>query len=563
MMNQSQKQYDELRLLISQSEEGDIGLEGMQRLNNILLNDPQARKYYREYIHTNVILKSLYANEQFSFKKPEEYEPQQGYIDLFCELAQYEKTAPEIEIPTEKSQRELIHEIVYSPREKQKVTKFQIVTFMLSAAAILFFVLFFEYVPPKGGIEVATLSDSINAKWLDIDVPMQNGTRLTIANNKRKLRDGVIELTFDNYVKAIIEAPAEFQILANDRIYLNYGKVYVVVPKEAIGFSVYTSNAKVIDLGTEFGAQVNAYGDTQLYVFKGKTSLVAGRESNRISMEVTKDTAKRISGITQEISDCSFKDQLFVRRISSADKLVWRGESVVDLADIVGGGNGFGTGRKGGGIDPTTGKLVAELSMSAKVQEECRYSEVVENRYIDGVFVPLGDETPQIVTSRGDVFEECPKTDGRYWVEITNKPIIGFPQDPDSMRLAQLNGVEYGSNTHPGIMMHANTGITFDLEAIRSIIPNSRIRRFTSFCGLSETLNGLPLMDDASADMWVLVDGQRREKIHVDFSNKSNDFITVLINDNDRFLTLISCSDWNAGDWTLFGDPVLDLELKD
>jgi len=102
MMNQSQKQYDELRLLISQSEEGDIGLEGMQRLNNILLNDPQARKYYREYIHTNVILKSLYANEQFSFKKPEEYEPQQGYIDLFCELAQYEKTAPEIEIPTEK-----------------------------------------------------------------------------------------------------------------------------------------------------------------------------------------------------------------------------------------------------------------------------------------------------------------------------------------------------------------------------------------------------------------------------------------------------------------------------
>jgi len=121
------------------------------------------------------------------------------------------------------------------------------------------------------------------------------------------------------------------------------------------------------------------------------------------------------------------------------------------------------------------------------------------------------------VTSRGDVFEECPKTYGRYWVEITNKPIIGFPQDPDSMRLAQLNGVEYGSNTHPGIMMHANTGITFDLEAIRSIIPNSRIRRFTSFCGLSETLNGLPLMDYASADMWVLVDGQRREKIHVDF----------------------------------------------
>ncbi len=94
-------------------------------------------------------------------------------------------------------------------------------------------------------------------------------------------------------------------------------------------------------------------------------------------------------------------------------------------------------------------------------------------------------------------------------------------------------------------------------------MPNLRISRFTAFCGLSETLIGTSLQDDASAEMWVLIDGKPREKVYVGFSNISHAFLDVSIADTDRFLTLVSSSDWNAGDWTLYGDPVLELEFCD
>lgn len=316
-------------------------------------------------------------------------------------------------------------------------------------------------------------------------------------------------------------------------------------------------------MGTEFGILADLQGGTSLHVIKGKTVLIAGDKSNKVSVEASEGVAKKVSAGTQTITDISCNDRLFVRDINSARNLAWRGQMKVDLAGIVGGGNGFGIGREHLGIEPASGELVNNPSMLARTQDTSQYASVSENPYVDGVFVPLGGDSPQIVTSNGDVFKECPETDGRYWIEITNKPLTGFQGDPGSIQLARLNGVEYGTNTHPAIMMHANTGITFDLEIIRSIIPSARICRFTSSCGLSDTLDRSSLRSDASAEMWVLIDGQPREKIQVDYKDESSSFVTVNIDDNDRFLTLVSCSDWNAGDWTIYGDPALELERID
>ena len=85
--------------------------------------------------------------------------------------------------------------------------------------------------------------------------------------------------------------------------------------------------------------------------------------------------------------------------------------------------------------------------------------------------------------------------------------------------------------------LHANKGITFDLEAIRRANPGWKIVRFRSVAG--NTDKGLRKKGHSVfADLWVFVDGevrfQRRE------INPYNGAMPAVIplGDKDRFLTL-------------------------
>lgn len=72
------------------------------------------------------------------------------YADFWEAMANYEKQAPELELPKEKPQRELIQKVVYPVPEKRKISRFGIVT-LLNAAAVLLFFLVLRVVPPSGG----------------------------------------------------------------------------------------------------------------------------------------------------------------------------------------------------------------------------------------------------------------------------------------------------------------------------------------------------------------------------------------------------------------------------
>ncbi|MCD4728152.1 MAG: hypothetical protein K8R46_10850, partial [Pirellulales bacterium] len=83
-----------------------------------------------------------------------------------------------------------------------------------------------------------------------------------------------------------------------------------------------------------------------------------------------------------------------------------------------------------------------------------------------------------------------------------------------------------------------------------------------SSSGAMSSQNGV----EVSADLWVLVDGQVRfERREID--GYSGAFLVLIaINDDDRFLTLATTDGGTDevdnkfyGDWTMFGDPRLDL----
>ena len=62
----------------------------------------------------------------------------------------------------------------------------------------------------------------------------------------------------------------------------------------------------------------------------------------------------------------------------------------LDLADVVGGGNGFGTGTPDTGIDPRTGSIVSGITATDNPGASNIYNSVAYS-FVDGVFVPDGN----------------------------------------------------------------------------------------------------------------------------------------------------------------------------
>ncbi len=529
-------------------------------LVSILKTDIKSRQYYARTMSTIAIFR----NDLPLTLESSAYQPEENSFDseFWQTLSQEERDAK----PLPACPVLPIREVITDVRQRKAMLKIRRqkypASLWLSIVSMVAMLIMVAYVMlnPRTTYPVATLTASYKAQWQT--KTLDTGSRLANEGTSMKLLGGLAKLRFDNGAELVLEGPAEFKILADDRIDLRSGKLYAKVPQEAIGFSIYTKNAKVIDLGTEFGMNVYEQGDTYLHVIKGSTRLIAGEKSGKQdSVVVGKGVAKRVSGDSAAIWDIPCNTRLFVRAFNPETGYVWNGQPKLDLADIVGGGDGFGLSQKCVGINPVTGKSVDSLLFLNRKPGTNDYHPVLDISYIDGIFVPQGSSVGQVVSSQGHIFTECPQTDGRYWMEVTNRPItspagtsLGKNQDLDVVR---LGGVQFGTPQHPAIMMHANVGITFDLNIIRTKVPGTVIRAFTALCGLSETTSKA----DASAVLWVLVDGQVREKIAVNTLQNQHD-ISVALSDSERFLTLIATDDGNgiAGDWTFFGNPALWLE---
>ena len=575
-MNQNKNNRPELIPLFLASMEGMISDEDFSTLNRLLAQDALVREYYYDFIASYIglncleILSEVESDDAACLSRK-----------LWDELSEFEKNSPAVSVKKVKPKPDRVFiEKVEHQKTVHKFNKVSFLTAILSLAAVFFLLVFIHLAPSRANKEVAVLIDSLDAQWDESGGAIKNGMRLGVNSGPTLLRKGVAALTFDNNARMTVEGPAEFEILNDDRIKLNYGRIYSIVPKEAIGFSVLTPNALIIDLGTEFGVQTDLYGNTELHVVTGRTTLLAGRNSEKIRMTVSEGMAKRISdklvsertedrlfNDSPDVSDIALNEKLFVRKIDSNTNFVWRGQNTIDLADIVGGGDGFGSGRLEAAVDPQTGMLVNYHAEDRK--GDGHYVTTGWTPYIDGVFIPVGPN--QVISSKGHCFAECPPTNGIFYTEIINgtgKHLTDFRVGGGP--LGQLGGRTYGTADYPGIFMHANVGITFDLEAIRSCLPEQKIARFVSDAGLSSRSPR-----ESNADFWVLVDGK------IQFSrrgirNKEEPFrIDIKLEKTDRFLTLITTDGRDIdypqtlygratdSDWCVFAGPVLELTSGD
>ena len=118
----------------------------------------------------------------------------------------------------------------------------------------------------------ATLVKVAGCKWGACTLPTQTGSRLS--SGLLRLDSGKAQITFDNGARLYLQGPSVFYLYGPSRTHLRSGKLVANVPEQAIGFTIETQRAEIVDLGTEFGVNVAQSGDTEVQVLDGEVEVV-------------------------------------------------------------------------------------------------------------------------------------------------------------------------------------------------------------------------------------------------------------------------------------------------
>ncbi|MBN1124054.1 MAG: NPCBM/NEW2 domain-containing protein [Sedimentisphaerales bacterium] len=525
--------------------DGQITPEELRELELFLQSDPNAIETYVRFMSTSESLRQFGQTYNDSIWPPS-----------LQEFGEYEKAAPCLDvnlIPQLAQEIPVAKAIVPVPQDR-KINKTSMVTLILSLAACLVIFVYIKlnpYVP----LEVATVTDSMNAFWADSGASLPKGCRVRAGQETLYLTKGIIKLLYDNGTEAVIEGPAEFRIPSDNRIQFNHGSIFVSVALEGIGFTINTTNAKIVDMGTEFGVLANPDGTSEVHMLDGQ-ALVVPLSKEQTKQVVSEGMATRVdrNAVLQTIP---LKTNVFVRALDSKNQSVWRGHDKLYLADIVSGGSGFDAfSDRNAGIDLKTGHVVVSNREIVGGDRGDGYTPVPDIPFVDGVFVPDGGDGPVVVSSAGHTYDKFGDTGGIYYIPIgANRNIyVNYQND---LVLARLFLKRYSSEESSTLCLHANAGITFDLQKIREQVP-ARIRQFSTAYGISWNDSA---RTSIASDFFILVDGQARMVSSNVSEADGGRTVVIPLNETDRFLTLV-CTEGqeNAGDWALFVNPVLELE---
>ncbi len=572
--------FQRISELIILSLEETISEEQVAELSDYIAHDPQARDYYLEYVDIHASLCQTVDLVELVYPNSDSENILYDVVKKDLTYSALRQDLIEAEVLREKT-RSLAEETLAKYLEDQqsrqaaeiqvkqpaKTSALKIYSFLLKTAAVLIFVLALLFVNTLLKREasrpqvVATLTETVNAKWDNAENDYAPGTLFYTDDTPLHLTEGLVKIKFNQGSEVIVSAPSEFNFISASRMHLEKGRLCAKVPPHGSGFTVHAPGCSIIDLGTEFGVIAVSEGLSEAHVLDGMVELQEDNNGDkRISQRLVNGQVGSFSRASKiHVESRAAQPTAFVREMPQEETISVPGR-ILDLADVVGGGNGFGTGRRDFGLNPLSG---AFEQIHHDVREGAgKYLSTPHIPYIDGVFVPNGESGLIQISSEGRLFDECPRTSNTF-----SAGIINAAANPVSM----LNGRQYGTRKEPCLFMPANLGITFDLDAIRSEMAGVNITQFTSLLGVSD---GAPRPEKTDADVWVLVDGTVR------FSMKRLRKMIVPVQINlrpeDRFLTFIitdgeyppehpdknRINQSTESDWCLFVKPVLKLEDK-
>jgi hypothetical protein len=136
--------------------------------------------------------------------------------------------------------------------------------------------------PAGGRAEVAAAVQFDGVRW-----EPGEGDRLregdVVKPRRLRLREGRLTLAFFSGASLTVEGPADLEVLAADRVFCRQGKLRARVPRGAEGFTILAAGYEVVDLGTEFGLNLEPDGKARVMVFEGEAAVsVLGKDGRSI-----------------------------------------------------------------------------------------------------------------------------------------------------------------------------------------------------------------------------------------------------------------------------------------
>ncbi len=112
---------------------------------------------------------------------------------------------------------------------------------------------------------VATLADAVGARWSagpNLNGHLREGQRVSLS-------EGYAEIVFGSGATAVIEAPATFIPTGPNSVRVIRGRLVVSAPPSAAGFVADLPDARIVDVGTEFGVEASYSQPSYVQVFRG------------------------------------------------------------------------------------------------------------------------------------------------------------------------------------------------------------------------------------------------------------------------------------------------------
>ncbi len=401
----------------------------------------------------------------------------------------------------------------------------------------------------------ATLTRTVNVTWSGAtrlpELGSPTGTHLM------RLRSGRVQITFDTGVEVVVEGPAEFSQDGYGGMALNSGMLTAKVPARAEEFSVFTTSARIASRGgTDFGLVVPSDGLTELHVMEGTASAGLLTDSVGCAMQhrmqsVEEGHAIRLDRDSETIASIRCDNERFSTIRAH----------VLDIVDLVSGGDGFGD-HLIFGIDAVSGRrLMPDLLPHPQQVGNTKYRSVVWNAFIDGVFVPPADKSPVQLDSTGRTYTGLPKTSGQCWEGGIALHRTGFEQPRvDDGKIGVYNWLQsqspdaFAGTVGAFLGLHANVGITLDLRAIGMLVPNSNLDHFRARL--------MYLRPDGPGArppvLWLFLDGRlyasyrpngRRKPLDIDVPiDSANQMLTIIATDGDGVID---------EDWIVLANPLI------
>ena len=281
---------ERLTLLTQQMLESKLNSQEFEELTQLLESSDEARQVYYELCEAHALL-----NDQFKkFPQPQSND--------FTKTQSTPKTAIHFTWISSLVALLIIAFILNKPAANPKLPE------MLST--------------PFRGIELAQLEKSIGVQF---EYGNQQGTHIPagspIQEGSYELNQGIIQLNYKNQAQVIIEAPATFSLINDQKIHFSKGKVSVFAPPAAKGFTISTPIGDIVDLGTEFSTWVTPNNFVESHVYKGsvqanlndgQTRNVKAGQATRILFDHNEDNS--YSNLV--FVDIDLRSDFFIRRLN-------------------------------------------------------------------------------------------------------------------------------------------------------------------------------------------------------------------------------------------------------